>query len=209
MSVTLPGEAVVAVEPGVVTVLEADAIVVGETRYSLRERPADTGDGPIGGVWPVSRRWHERAVSVGDPVQARALLARGVTNYYFDADIRVFTVLILILGVLMGVGKASVYKYIPDYFPRDVGSVGGLVGVLGALGGSALAVAFGYALEWTGIWTTSWMILLLVSAGSLLWLHRVVRRLTRHHAAAVFRDIEDPDLPARSETGCKERDRAR
>ena len=38
----------------------------------------------------------------------------------------------------MGVGKASVYKYVPNYFPNDVGAVGGLVGALGALGGFIL-----------------------------------------------------------------------
>ena len=57
-----------------------------------------------------------------------------------------------------------------------MGSVGGLVGVLGALGGSALAIAFGYALEWSGVWTSAWMLLFLVSAASLVWLHQVVRR---------------------------------
>ena len=46
-----------------------------------------------------------------------------------------FTLLLFTLGAGMGVGKASVYKLIPDQFPRDVGAVGGLVGMLGALGG--------------------------------------------------------------------------
>ena len=46
-----------------------------------------------------------------------------------------FTALLFVLGAGMGVGKASVFKLIPDQFPRDVGAVGGLVGMLGALGG--------------------------------------------------------------------------
>ncbi|MEZ5163426.1 MAG: hypothetical protein R2688_06685 [Fimbriimonadaceae bacterium] len=29
---------------------------------------------------------------------------------------------------MMGIGKAAVYKHIPDYFPNDIGVVGGLVG---------------------------------------------------------------------------------
>ena len=40
-----------------------------------------------------------------------------------------------IIGISMGIGKAAIYKYIPDYFPNDVGVVGGIVGVLGGLGG--------------------------------------------------------------------------
>ena len=37
------------------------------------------------------------------------------------------TVLMVLVGVAMGIGKASVYKYVPNYYPRDVGAVGGLV----------------------------------------------------------------------------------
>ena len=47
-----------------------------------------------------------------------------------------FTILVFIVGCGMGIGKAAVYKYIPEYFPKDVGAVGGLVGLLGALGGA-------------------------------------------------------------------------
>ena len=56
-----------------------------------------------------------------------------------------FASLMFVLGCAMGIGKASVYKYIPDYFPRDVGAVGGVVGMLGALGGFFLPPAFGIA----------------------------------------------------------------
>ncbi|HEY6728789.1 MAG TPA: MFS transporter, partial [Polyangiaceae bacterium] len=45
----------------------------------------------------------------------------------------VFFIATLLLGVGMGIGKASVYKYVPEYYPNDVGLVGGLVGTLGAL----------------------------------------------------------------------------
>jgi NNP family nitrate/nitrite transporter-like MFS transporter len=46
-----------------------------------------------------------------------------------------FTAALFALGTGMGIGKAGTYKLIPDHFPRDVGAVGGLVGMLGALGG--------------------------------------------------------------------------
>jgi len=53
-----------------------------------------------------------------------------------------FTVALFVLGVGMGIGKAGVYKLIPEHFPREVGSVGGLVGALGALGGVLLPLAW-------------------------------------------------------------------
>lgn len=85
-----------------------------------------------------------------------------------------FTFLVFIVGCSMGIGKAAVYKYIPEYFPRDVGAVGGLVGLLGALGGFFLPPMFAYAYKFTGIPQTTFVILLLVTAASLLWLHWVV-----------------------------------
>ena len=47
-----------------------------------------------------------------------------------------FTFLVFVLGIIWGIGKAAVYKHIPDYFPEEVGVVGGMVGVLGGLGDS-------------------------------------------------------------------------
>lgn len=58
--------------------------------------------------------------------------------------------LVEVLGVGMGVGKASVYKYVPSYYPRDVGAVGGIVGTLGGLGGFLLPLGFGYLEQMTG-----------------------------------------------------------
>ncbi|MBI5688436.1 MAG: NarK/NasA family nitrate transporter [Verrucomicrobia bacterium] len=90
-----------------------------------------------------------------------------------------FTFLVFIVGCGMGIGKAAVYKYIPEYFPKDVGAVGGLVGLLGALGGFFLPPLFAYAMQATGIPQTTFIILFLVTAVSLLWLHFVVQRLLR------------------------------
>ena len=38
-----------------------------------------------------------------------------------------FTALLFVVGCSMGIGKAAVFKHIPEYFPNDVGAVGGLV----------------------------------------------------------------------------------
>ncbi len=85
-----------------------------------------------------------------------------------------FTFLVFVVGCGMGIGKAAVYKYIPEYFPKDVGAVGGLVGLLGALGGFFLPPLFAYTLKATGIPQTTFIILFLITLGSFAWLHWVV-----------------------------------
>src|SRR3546814_15763235 len=54
-----------------------------------------------------------------------------------------FVLLTVLLGFFMSLGNAAVYKHIPAYYPAVVGPVGGLVGMIGALGGFALPIWFG------------------------------------------------------------------
>jgi len=90
-----------------------------------------------------------------------------------------FTVFVVIVGVGMGIGKAAVYKYIPDYFPKDVGAVGGLVGMLGALGGFFLPLIFAAVYARTGIPQTTFFVLFLLVVISFGWLHLTVMSLNR------------------------------
>jgi NNP family nitrate/nitrite transporter-like MFS transporter len=82
-----------------------------------------------------------------------------------------FTVLTFILGFFMSLGKAAVYKHIPVYYPGHVGSVGGIVGLIGGLGGFVLPIAFGAMNDIIGVWTSCFMLLFVVVAVSLLWMH--------------------------------------
>ncbi|KKO49763.1 major facilitator transporter [Arsukibacterium sp. MJ3] len=70
-----------------------------------------------------------------------------------------FTLLIFIIGVAQGFGRASVYKVIHDYYPHHMGSVGGFIAAIGALGGCTLPVMFGMAQDVLGIVTGCFMIL--------------------------------------------------
>jgi NNP family nitrate/nitrite transporter-like MFS transporter len=88
-----------------------------------------------------------------------------------------FAALMFVVGCCMGIGKASVFKYIPNYFPNDVGAVGGLVGLLGALGGFILPPAFGILGRATGVPQMAFLTLLLLTAGCLTWLHVTVLRM--------------------------------
>ena len=80
-----------------------------------------------------------------------------------------FAALVFALGCGMGIGKAAVYKLIPDHFPRDVGAVGGLVGMLGALGGFVLPPAWAYLYQWTGIPQMTFAVLTALTAVSAGW----------------------------------------
>lgn len=90
-----------------------------------------------------------------------------------------FMALTLVLGFFMSLGKAAVYKHIPVYYPDNVGSVGGIVGLIGGLGGFVLPIAFGFLNDVTGIWTSCFMLLFVLVATALVWMHVVVRRLER------------------------------
>jgi MFS transporter, NNP family, nitrate/nitrite transporter len=70
-----------------------------------------------------------------------------------------FTLLIFIIGVAQGFGRASVYKVIHDYYPHHMGSAGGFVAAVGALGGCTLPIMFGVAQDVLGIVTGCFMIL--------------------------------------------------
>ncbi len=97
----------------------------------------------------------------------------------------------LIVGIVMGIGKAAVYKFIPEYYPLQVGVVGGIVGVLGGLGGFIGPILFGYMLQGTGIWTTAWMFFLIITALSFAWMLFTVRRMMRLQAPSLAHHIED------------------
>ena len=97
-----------------------------------------------------------------------------------------FTLWICIFGAGMGIGKAAVYKYIPEYFPRDVGAVGGLVGALGGLGGFFLPPLFACCEQWSGFPQMTFGVVLALVVVSFLWLHATVLGLRRTAAPAGF-----------------------
>ena len=82
-----------------------------------------------------------------------------------------FIVVIFVLGFFMSLGKAAVYKHIPVYYPQNVGAVGGLVGMIGGLGGFVLPLAFGVLNDLTGLWSSCFMLLFVIVAASLVWMH--------------------------------------
>jgi NNP family nitrate/nitrite transporter-like MFS transporter len=104
--------------------------------------------------------------------------------------------LVELVGVAMGIGKASVYKYISSYFPGDVGAVGGLVGSLGALGGFFLPLGFAYLDRLAGHPESCFWLLLGLVAVSCGWLAAVVTQLKRGARTPTSPSMSGAELPA-------------
>ena len=110
----------------------------------------------------------------------------GAIQFHMQTHVGLFVLLTFVLGFSMSLGMAAVFKHIPYYFPRSVGPVGGLVGMMGGLGGFFLPLLFGVINDLTNIWTTAFMLLFGVVGFCLLWMHLVIlamaRRLDREPA---------------------------
>lgn len=110
----------------------------------------------------------------------------------WSVGIVLFTLMVVTIGCAMGIGKAAVFKHIPEYFPHDVGAVGGLVGSLGALGGFFLPLFFAYTGRWTGMPQSTFFVLFLVTAAALLWMHTTIHRML-HSASPQLSDKFEND----------------
>ena len=92
-----------------------------------------------------------------------------------NINLWVFSLLIFVVGVAMGFGKASIYRLIYDYYPRDVGVVGGAVGTIGTLGGFTLPILFGLAADITGIRSSCFMLLYGMLAGCMVLMFYAIK----------------------------------
>ncbi len=161
------------------------------------------------GGW-MSDRWGARFVMYLTFIGSLALLflmsypqtsytVRGIDgpiSFDFGLNVGVFVALTVILGFLMSLGKAAVYKHIPVYYPHHVGSVGGLVGMIGGLGGFFLPIAFGALLDLTGVWTAPFMLLFVIVAISTVWMHVAIRRMERARHPALVAERYLSDVPS-------------
>lgn len=96
---------------------------------------------------------------------------RGPIEFTIAIGITPFVIMTMILGFSMSLGMAAVYKDIPHYFPNNVGSIGGFVGMVGGLGGFVLPVFFGVMNDLVGVWSSCFMLLFIVVIISLIWMH--------------------------------------
>jgi len=195
MEITSSGKGIMAKQVGIVTLVTDNMIKVGE-RVGEREYPLaakntefeNTDDKVV--IFPTKDVWQEPVVMVGDSINKKQLIGKGITKIYFQANVWIFAILIILMGSIWGVGKAAVYKHIPDYFPDEVGVVGGMVGVLGGLGGFFCPIIFGYLLKGTGLWTSCWLFMFFLSALCLVWMHSTITKINRRNSPETALNIE-------------------
>ena len=107
------------------------------------------------------------------------LTANGPKTFHIGLNVYTFTALMFILGIAFAFGKASVFKYISDDYPQNIGVISGIVGLAGGLGGFILPILFGVLMDLTGIRSSAFMLLYGVVWVSLVWMYFTEVRRTR------------------------------
>lgn len=103
----------------------------------------------------------------------------GPKQFHIGINATLFTVILFIVGIAMAIGKASVFKFIVDDFPKDMGTVSGIVGLAGGIGGFLLPILFGLLIDLTGIRSSSFMLLYGCVCISLVWMHFSFKPLSK------------------------------
>ena len=99
------------------------------------------------------------------------LTVNGPSTFHIGLNVYLFTAIMAVLGVAMAFGKASVFKYISDDYPSNIGAISGIVGLAGGLGGFVLPIMFGALMDLTGIRSSAFMLMYGVVWVSLIWMY--------------------------------------
>ena len=99
------------------------------------------------------------------------LTVTGPKTFHVGLNIYAFTGLMFTLGIAFAFGKASVFKYISDDYPANIGTVSGIVGLAGGMGGFVLPILFGVLMDLTGIRSSAFMLMYGVVWVSLIWMY--------------------------------------
>ncbi|WP_155248170.1 MFS transporter [Variovorax paradoxus] len=107
------------------------------------------------------------------------LTVNGPRTFHIGLNVYSFTALMFVLGIAMAFGKASVFKYISDDYPTNIGAISGVVGLAGGLGGFVLPVMFGALMDLTGVRSSAFMLMYGVVWVSLIWMYWTEVRATQ------------------------------
>ena len=187
MEITTAGPGVMAPKKGVITALSASNIRIDNQDIAINSEPEAIEKG---GIFPSKSSWQKIIVTQNQEVNKKELIAKGITRIEFDANMWVYLALIILIGIAWGIGTAAVFKHIPEYFPTQIGIVGGMVGFLGGLGGFFGPIIFSYLLTVTGIWSSSWLFILILSIICLVWMHITITNMMNKNQPALAKQID-------------------
>lgn len=188
MEIYTTGLGVVAAKDGIVAKITPTTILVDNKEYAVNEKQEVNEDKEH--FLPTKASWQEIVVKENQNISKKEVLAKGITQIKFEANVWVYLVLVVLIGISWGIGKAAIYKHIPEYFPNEVGVVGGMVGLIGGLGGFIGPIIFGYLLNYTGLWTSSWIFIFITSIVCLVCMHRTIVKMLRDKMPEISKDIE-------------------
>jgi len=117
----------------------------------------------------------------------------GPSTFHVGLGPTPFTVIMFTLGIAFAIGKASVFKYISDDYPKNIGVISGVVGLAGGLGGFIMPIMFGALVDLTGIRSSAFMLMFGIVWVSLMWMYwSEVRPLdqARHRKAKAIDTLE-------------------
>ncbi|MFN3812950.1 MAG: MFS transporter [Roseateles asaccharophilus] len=99
------------------------------------------------------------------------MTVNGAKTFHIGLNVYAFTGLMFILGIAWAFGKASVFKYISDDYGQNIGTISGIVGLAGGLGGFILPIMFGALMDLTGVRSSAFMLMYGVVWVSLIWMY--------------------------------------
>ena len=99
------------------------------------------------------------------------LTVTGPATFHIGLGPTMFTIVMFTMGIAFALGKASVFKYISDDYPKNIGVVSGVVGLAGGMGGFLMPIMFGALVDLTGIRSSAFMLMFGVVWVSLMWMY--------------------------------------
>ena len=95
----------------------------------------------------------------------------GPKTFHMGLGPTLFTIIMFTMGIAFAIGKASVFKYISDDYPQNIGVVSGVVGLAGGMGGFVLPILFGALVDLTGVRSSAFMLMFGIVWVSLMWMY--------------------------------------
>jgi NNP family nitrate/nitrite transporter-like MFS transporter len=82
-------------------------------------------------------------------------------------------ILFVVAMMAMGMGNGAVFQLLPQRFQREIGTLTGLVGMAGGIGGFYLASSLGLSKQWTGDYRLGFILYAILGACAFGILFRV------------------------------------